>query len=135
MSDTSANFPSGDPLDQQGRLTPQWRMFFLALFNRSGGAGQPVDLSMIQSQIAKQGKEINDLFMLEGASASIALIGALVQRVAVLEMALQSVVHVSRPPDVLLPDAVPVSRQTQSLPDAVPVRNADSATDLYKMVN
>jgi hypothetical protein len=135
MIDTSANFPAGDPLDPQGRLTPQWRMFFLALFNRSGGAGNPVDLSTLQDAIAQQGKTMNDLFMLEGANASVALVGALVQRVAALEMALQSVVHVSRAADAHLPDAVPVFRQTQPLPDAVPVRGADSAADLYKLVN
>lgn len=39
MTDTASNFPSGTPLDSQGNLTPQWRLFFLTLFNRTGGAG------------------------------------------------------------------------------------------------
>lgn len=37
MTDTASNFPSGAPVDPKGNLTPQWRLFFLSLFNRTGG--------------------------------------------------------------------------------------------------
>ncbi|MCA8068539.1 hypothetical protein [Burkholderia vietnamiensis] len=47
---TDANFPSGDPIDPQGRLTPQWRMFFLTLFNRTGGL-PGIDNAALQSQV------------------------------------------------------------------------------------
>jgi hypothetical protein len=39
MTDTASNFPSGAPVDSKGSLTPQWRQFFLTLFNRTGGTG------------------------------------------------------------------------------------------------
>lgn len=136
MSDTSANFPAGDPLDPQGRLTPQWRMFFLALFNRTGGTGQTVDISTLQTSIANQGKEISDLFMLEGANASVALVGALMQRVAQLETAVQSIVPVSRAVPASLPDPVTIRTATAtSLPEPVQTSPKDPTTDIYKMVS
>jgi hypothetical protein len=57
MSAVPAAYPSGEPTDAQGRLNPQWRAFFLALFNRSGGT-QGVDLSGILSSISSLTSEL-----------------------------------------------------------------------------
>lgn len=56
---TNASFPSGDPWDEVGHLTPQWRAFFLALFNRSGGSGIPTDITGLQKQVTAQNVAIN----------------------------------------------------------------------------
>ena len=136
MSDTSANFPSGDPLDPQGHLTTQWRMFFLSLFQRTGGTGAPIDISTLQGNVAAQGGEISELFMLQGASAGVALVGALMQRVAALEAALQSVVPVQRAVPKSIPEPVQIHLPApQSLPDPMPMRVKDPTTDIYKMVS
>lgn len=33
-----------------GRMSPEWWSFFLALFNRTGGAGSPIDINSLQKQ-------------------------------------------------------------------------------------
>jgi hypothetical protein len=60
MSDIGANFPSGNPLDPSGNLAPQWRMFFLTLFTRSGGTAG-TDLSALQSAVEAANANIADL--------------------------------------------------------------------------
>jgi hypothetical protein len=57
---TGANFPSGNPLDRAGNLTPQWRSFFLTLFTRSGGTSGN-DTSALQDAILKAAADIADL--------------------------------------------------------------------------
>lgn len=59
MSD-GLNFPSGSPLDPSGNLTPQWRMFFLTLFTRSGGSAGN-DTAALQAAIQKANANITDL--------------------------------------------------------------------------
>ncbi len=117
----SANFPAGVPLDPQGRLTPEWRIFFLALFNRGGGSSG-VDVAALQQLVNAQGAEIAELFLLENGSATGALLGVLMARVAVLEQALQSVVPVSLQAAVELPEPVVVAaRAAAQLTEPVPV--------------
>ncbi|WP_144025178.1 hypothetical protein [Burkholderia sp. HI2500] len=48
---TQANFPSGNPLDASGNLTPHWRLFFMALFSRTGSESGN-DTSAMQKAIA-----------------------------------------------------------------------------------
>lgn len=48
---TQANFPYGNPLDATGNLTPQWRLFFMALFSRTGSESGN-DSSAMQKAIA-----------------------------------------------------------------------------------
>jgi hypothetical protein len=57
---TGLNFPSGNPLDPSGNLTPQWRMFFLTLFTRSGGTAGS-DTATLQAAITKANANIADL--------------------------------------------------------------------------
>lgn len=57
---TAGNFPSGNPIDPSGNLTPQWRSFFLTLFTRSGGTSGN-DTSSLQAAIAKANASIVDL--------------------------------------------------------------------------
>lgn len=119
---TNANFPGGEPFDPQGRLTPQWRAFFLALLLRTGGEGAPVDIKALQTQVNAQAAKIGELFVLDNSNVAGALLGALLVRVAVLEAALQSVVPVSPQAAVALPEPVAVgARAATSLPEPVPV--------------
>ncbi|KVF35780.1 hypothetical protein [Burkholderia vietnamiensis] len=119
---TNANFPGGDPFDPQGRLTPQWRAFFLALLSRTGGEGAPVDIKSLQTQLNAQTAEIGELFMHENSTVAGALLGTLLARVAVLEAALQSVVPVSPRAAAALPESVAVAaRAAAQLPEPVPV--------------
>jgi hypothetical protein len=112
-----------------------WFSFFMAIFNRTGGTGEPVDVSGLQTSIEVQGKEIDELFRLEGANVAAPLVSALLQRVIALEMAVQSTVPVLSAAPQSLPDAVPVTRASSTLPDPVAARPADSTTDIYKLVN
>lgn len=134
---TSANLPSpGAPIvGPDGQLSPVWFSFFMAIFNRTGGTGEPVDVSGLQTSIEVQGKEIDELFRLEGANVAAPLVSALLQRVIALEMAVQSTVPVLSTAPQSLPDAVPVTRASSTLPDPVAARPADSTTDIYKLVN
>ncbi|MDF0500871.1 hypothetical protein POK33_09020 [Burkholderia cenocepacia] len=94
-----ANFPAGSPLDPQGRLTPEWRMFFLVLFNRGGG-GEGVDVAALQKQVNEQGNEITDLQTEVGAgapSADLAPVYALIY--AVEAIAAQAVAAANCVPD------------------------------------
>ncbi|HDR9033745.1 TPA: hypothetical protein QDB07_001202 [Burkholderia vietnamiensis] len=119
---TNANFPGGEPFDPQGRLTPQWRTFFLVLLSRTGGEGAPVDIKSLQTQVNAQAAEIGELFVRDNSTVAGALLGALLARVAVLEVALQSVVPVSPQVAVALPEPVAVpARAATSLPEPVPV--------------
>ncbi|WP_321842682.1 hypothetical protein [Burkholderia cepacia] len=96
---TIANFPAGSPLDPQGRLTPEWRMFFLVLFNRGGG-GEGVDVAALQKQVSEQGDEITDLKTEVGAgtpSADLAPIYALIY--AIEAIAAQAVAAANCVPD------------------------------------
>lgn len=56
---TDANFPYGNPWDEAGNLTSQWRSFFLALLTRTGGSGTPTDITGLQQQVIAQDVEIN----------------------------------------------------------------------------
>ncbi|MBR7999245.1 hypothetical protein [Burkholderia vietnamiensis] len=117
----NANFPAGSPLDPQGRLTPEWRMFFLTLLNRGGGSSG-VDVSALQMQVNAQAAELGELFMLENGNVAGALLGALAARVAVLELALQSVVPMIAPVQSALPEPVAVAaRVATQLPEPIPV--------------
>lgn len=59
-SNTNANIPGGAPLvDQSGQITQVWYQFLLALFNRSGGAGTPTDITGLQKQVTAQDVAIN----------------------------------------------------------------------------
>lgn len=57
---TGLNFPSGNPIDAAGNLAPQWRMFFLTLFTRTGGSDGN-DTSTLQAAITKANANIGDL--------------------------------------------------------------------------
>lgn len=46
MSNTNANFPAAKP----DWMSMEWYAFFLALFNRTGGAGSPIDINSLQKQ-------------------------------------------------------------------------------------
>jgi hypothetical protein len=61
MSDqTSANIPGAAPLvDKDGRITQAWWQFLLALFNRTGGSGAPIDISTLEALVEAHGKEID----------------------------------------------------------------------------
>lgn len=61
MTDTTnANIPGASPLvDTNGQITPVWYQFLLALFNRTGGAGTPTDITGLQLQVDEQDVEIN----------------------------------------------------------------------------
>ncbi len=60
MTNLTANFPNGDPVDPNGRLTPQWRAFFLSLFARTGGATGD-DSGTIRSDLDKAIANIKEL--------------------------------------------------------------------------
>ncbi|MBU9403760.1 hypothetical protein KTE13_28855 [Burkholderia multivorans] len=60
MTNVTANFPTGDPIDPRGRLTPEWRAFFLSLFTRSGGTGGN-DSAAIRADLNKAINNIADL--------------------------------------------------------------------------
>lgn len=121
---TSATLPNpGAPIvGPDGRLSPVWFGFLLSLYNRTGGTGAGVDVSALQAAIEAQSKEVDSLFMLEGANVSAPLVSALLERVIALEIAIHGVVPATRKTDDILPDPV-----------AVPPK--DSATDIYKMVS
>jgi hypothetical protein len=52
MSNTNANLPNptAPVVMADGRMSPQWFAFFLALFNRTGGPGSPIDINTLQQQ-------------------------------------------------------------------------------------
>lgn len=52
MSNTNANLPRPDSpiMLPDGRMSPEWWSFFLALFNRTGGVGSPIDINSLQKQ-------------------------------------------------------------------------------------
>ncbi|ENH6340932.1 hypothetical protein ABWH74_004322 [Burkholderia vietnamiensis] len=121
---TNANMPNpGTPIaGPDGRLSPEWFAFFLSLLSRTGGQGAPVDITSLKKQVNAQAAEIGDLFVHENSTVAAALLGALLARVAVLEVALQSVVPVSPQAAVALPEPVSVpARAATSLPEPVPV--------------
>lgn len=138
MTATSANLPNpaSPVVGSDGRLSQEWFTFFLALLNRSGGAGAPIDIKAIQKTVNQQGGQIGDLFKLVNGQVAAPLLGALLQRVIALEMQVQSVVPVRQAIPQALPDAVSVRIPIpQSLPDRVAVPTKDPSTDLYKMVS
>lgn len=96
---TDINFPSGNPLDPSGNLNPQWRMFFLTLFTRSGGVGGN-DTSALQTAIEKANASIADLGV-EGAQGhptpDMAAVVGLIH--AVEAIAAQAMAAASRQPD------------------------------------
>lgn len=49
---TKATMPNwaSAPLDEAGRWTIEWQMFLQAIFNRTGGAGSPIDINTLQQQ-------------------------------------------------------------------------------------
>ncbi|MDW9228632.1 hypothetical protein C7S15_3229 [Burkholderia cepacia] len=57
---TQGNFPAGDPIDPSGNLTPQWRAFFLTLFNRSGSE-QGTDTAALKTALEQAQAKITDL--------------------------------------------------------------------------
>ncbi|VWD60962.1 hypothetical protein BLA18628_07209 [Burkholderia aenigmatica] len=142
---TNANMPNpGTPVvGPDGRLASEWFAFFLSLLSRTGGQGTPIDIVNLQKQVAGHAAEIGELFVLENSITASALLGALMARIAVLEMALQSVVAVSASAkgsggaQSALPEpvAVPARAAQQLLPDQVPARAKDPTTDIYKMVS
>lgn len=42
--------PTVPPLDKNGNWSREWWMFIIALFNRTGGAGSPIDTNTLQQQ-------------------------------------------------------------------------------------
>ncbi|CAJ0899785.1 hypothetical protein R6138_04373 [Ralstonia thomasii] len=52
MSNTNANLPRPDSpiMLPDGHMSPEWWSFFLALFNRTGGHGSPIDINSLQKQ-------------------------------------------------------------------------------------
>lgn len=57
---TNANIPGGAPLVDESRQIEQvWYQFLLALFNRTGGAGTPTDITGLTKQVTAQDVEIN----------------------------------------------------------------------------
>jgi hypothetical protein len=96
---TGANFPSGNPLDPAGNLTPQWRMFFLTLFTRSGGAAGN-DTSTLQAAIAAANANIDDLQTEDGQGAPAPDMAAVFGLIYVVEaIAAQAMAAASRQPD------------------------------------
>lgn len=105
---TSGNFPNpGSPIaGSDGRLSPEWLGFFLALFNRTGGSGSPTDLSALQKQLTAHEGEITSLFSLENSSATGALLGALTAKISYLERQASSNVQPMQRPACGLPAPV-----------------------------
>lgn len=121
---TNANMPNpGTPIvGPDGRLAPEWFAFFLSLLSRTGGKGVPVDINSLQTQVKNQAAEIGELFVLDNSNVAGVLVGALLGRVAALEAALQSVVHIPQRPAVALPEPIAVAaRAAAQLPEPVPV--------------
>lgn len=96
---TDLNFPSGNPLDAAGNLTPQWRMFFLTLFTRSGGtAGN--DTSALQAAITAADAKITDLQTEGGAGSPVPDMAAVYAMIHVVEaIAVQAMAASTRQPD------------------------------------
>lgn len=121
---TGINLPSpaSQIVGKDGQLSPEWFGFFLSLFNRTGAAGTPIDITSLQKIVNQHGGQIGDLFKLVNGQNAAPLFAALLQRVIALEIQAQGVVplHQSLP---------------QALPDAMPVRAKDPSTDLYKMMS
>ncbi|WP_155774346.1 hypothetical protein [Burkholderia pseudomultivorans] len=133
---TTANMPNpGSPIiGPDGRLTPEWFNYLLAILARTGGQGQPIDIVTLQQQVEAQGKQIADLFLLENSVVPGALLGALLLRVVALESMVQAVVPVPTKPAQVIPEPVPVpARALTAIPDpvAVPRRDTD---DLRKLI-
>jgi hypothetical protein len=96
---TAANFPSGNPLDATGNLTPQWRSFFLTLFNRSGGT-LGSDTSALQDAITKALAGIADLEAEESAGSPAPDMAAVFGLIHLVEaIAAQAMAAASRQPD------------------------------------
>lgn len=76
--------PSAPFLDAGGRISSVWWAFLLALFNRTGGAGNPVDLAALESLIEAQAKESAAFTPMPSRAPEFARIAseALVQRMA-----------------------------------------------------
>lgn len=52
MSNTNGNLPRPDSpiMLPDGRMSPEWWAFFLAIFNRTGGPGSPININSLQKQ-------------------------------------------------------------------------------------
>lgn len=116
---TSGNFPNpSSPLvGADGRMSPEWFGFFLALFNRTGGSGTPTDLTALQKQVNAQGLEIADLFEEENASATATMVGALVSKIAYIERAIASTVLPPHRANQEIPAPSPVATQCATKPE------------------
>ncbi|RQV06928.1 hypothetical protein DF047_17060 [Burkholderia cenocepacia] len=133
---TTANMPnpSAPMTGQDGRLVPEWTALILALLARTGGEGTPIDIVSLQAQVNAQGKQIDELFLLENSSATGALLAAVLRRLVALELSSQSVVPIQPRAAQTLPDLVATPLRTATnLPEpvAVPQRVSD---DLRKLI-
>jgi hypothetical protein len=96
---TDLNFPSGNPLDSAGNLTPQWRMFFLTLFTRTGGTSGN-DTSTLQTAINAANANIADLQSEDGKGESTPDMAAVFGLIHVVEaIAAQAMAAASAHPD------------------------------------
>ncbi|HEF4838906.1 TPA: hypothetical protein SAO52_003665 [Burkholderia vietnamiensis] len=133
---TSANMPNpGTPLvGLDGRLAHEWFVFFVSLLARTGGQGTPIDIGALQTQVNAQAAEIGELFVLGNGTAAGALLGALMARVAILEMALQGAVPIAAPAAAALPEPVAIAAHAATqLPEPVPVAQR-VPDDLRKLI-
>lgn len=133
---TTANMPNpGSPIiGADGRLTPEWFNYLLAILARTGGEGSPIDIGSLQEQVDAQAKQIADLFALESSTVTGALLGALLLRVVALETMVQGIVPVQSVAPQLIPDAVTVpERISNVIPDAVAVPHRDT-DDVRKLI-
>lgn len=96
---TGLNFPSGNPLDPSGNLTPQWRMFFLTLFTRSGGTSGN-DTATLQAALVKANANIADLQAEDAQGEPAPDMAAVFGLIHVVEaIAAQAMAAASRQPD------------------------------------
>lgn len=96
---TGINFPSGTPFDKAGNLTPQWRMFFLTLFTRTGGE-EGNDTNALQTAITLANANIADLQTESGAGDPVSDLAPVYAMIYAVEaIAAQAMAIAARQPD------------------------------------
>lgn len=108
MSNTNGNLPRPDSpiMLPDGRMSPEWWAFFLAIFNRTGGPGSPIGINSLKKQdeisqdvppqnaatmMALQG--VNDLWSEQAPTVNLS---AIYSRLDALEHAIQHSADLSR---------------------------------------
>ncbi|MDE1971084.1 MAG: hypothetical protein KGI50_05950 [Patescibacteria group bacterium] len=130
---TNLPMPQAPLIDDRGMMSDIWWRYLLAIFNRTGGEGSPPSARDIAKAVDQNTDALNKNF---NAMAVPTLAAALIQRVAQLEVMVQSVVQIKTTTPQTLPDIVQASSKTfQSLPESVAMPAKDILTDLYKFTS